>query len=121
MRRGLPEAEKMTSCWYPSIPLLGSDIRQFGLGGTDHPVSILRYGRKLDAAATEKQVPGESVQGSHLAGCSASFGTASRLRPVCKMRCHVIGTSDKGQVAFGAGAVAIVAVHSPGDMQNLAT
>jgi len=101
--------------------LLGSDIRQFDLHGTDHPVSVLRYGWKLDAAATEKQVPGERVQGSHLAGCSASFGAASLCCPVRKMRCHVIRASNKGQVTFGAGTVAIVAIRSPGDMQKLAT
>lgn len=102
-------------------PLLGSDIGQFDLGGTEHAMSVLRYSWELNATTVEEHVSGKTVQGSHLAGCSASCGTASRFRPVRKMRCHVFGTSNKGQVTFGAGTMAIVAVRSLGDMQNLAT
>lgn len=34
-------------------PLLRCDINQFDLGGIDHPMSVPRYNRKLNAAATE--------------------------------------------------------------------
>lgn len=61
VRRGLPKACEHKVSLVAFGSLLGSNIGQFDLDWAEHPMSILRYSRKLNAAAT-KHVSGKSVQ-----------------------------------------------------------
>ncbi len=101
--------------------LLGSDISQFDLHRIEQTMSLLRYRGKLNATAVKEQVSGKSVKGGHLTCRSATCCSVCRVRPVGKMRCHVFGAGNKGQITLGASTAATAAVRSLRDMQKLAT